>query len=168
MRVGSHLGANPLFVADLVDAAIERFRGGTSVNIIERIAWFHCEFEVIHPFVDGNGRIGRVVINHQLLQAGLPPIIVRARSRHAEYYPALEAYARSDRHDQMTTLIALLVQEALHKRIALVTSRTVVPLPEWAKQAGVRGNVAANRAKRQTLPAFRVRDRWMIAADYRG
>lgn len=167
VRVGSHLGANPRFVTDLVEAALARFHGGSSENTIARIAWFHCEFEVIHPFVDGNGRIGRVVINHQLLQAGLPPVIVRARSRFAEYYPSLDAYARSDRHDEMTRLLALLVQEALHKRIAMITSPRIVPLAEWARQAGVRGNVAANRAKRQTLPAFRVRDRWMIAAEHR-
>lgn len=167
VRVGPHLGANPQFVAELIDEALARYRSGSPESILERIAWFHCEFEVIHPFVDGNGRIGRVLISHQLLQADLPPVIVRARSRHAEYYPALEAYARTDRHDAMTRLLALLVLEALHRRIALLTSREVVPLAEWARAAGVRGNVAANRAKRQTLPAFRVRDRWMIAADHR-
>jgi len=166
VRVGAHLGANPSFVPDLVDRALARYRSGPPESGLERIAWFHCEFEVIHPFVDGNGRIGRVLINHQLLQAGLPPVIVRARSRHSEYYPALEAYARTGRHDAMTRLLALLVLEALHKRITLLTSREVIPLAEWARAAGVHGNVAANKAKRQTIPAFRLRDRWMIAADH--
>lgn len=167
VRVGAHLGANPRFVAELIDDALARYRSGPPQGVLERIAWFHCEFEVIHPFVDGNGRIGRVLINHQLLQSGLPPVIVRARSRRTEYYPALDEYARRDRHDAMTRLLALLILEALHKRIALLTSRKIVPLATWARNAGVRGNIAANRAKRQTLPAFRVRDRWMIAADHR-
>lgn len=167
VRVGSHLGANPQFVAELVDQALERYRTGPPEDTLERIAWFHCQFEAIHPFVDGNGRIGRVLMNHQLLSVGLPPVIVRARTRLTEYYPALEEYARADRHDAMTRLLALLLLEALHKRIVLLTSRNIVPLAEWARTVGVRGNVAANRAKRQTLPAFRVRDRWMISADYR-
>lgn len=167
VRVGSHLGANPLFVREMVERALGRYLTGRPANIIERISWFHCEFEAIHPFVDGNGRIGRVLMNHQLLQAGLPPVIVRARSRHAEYYPALDAYSRTDRHDEMTRLLALLVLEALHKRIALLTSPEVISLAQWARSAGMRGNVAANRAKRQTLPAFRMRDRWMIASDHR-
>ncbi|WP_337332814.1 Fic family protein [Microbacterium bandirmense] len=167
VRVGSHLGANPMFVRGMVERALERYVTGPPANTIERIAWFHCEFEVIHPFVDGNGRIGRVLMNHQLLRAGLPPVIVRARSRHAEYYPALDSYSRTDRHDDMTRLLALLVLEALHKRITLLTSPQIIPLSDWARTVGMRGNVAANRAKRQTLPAFRVRDRWMIASDHR-
>ncbi|MFT4135355.1 Fic family protein [Microbacterium sp.] len=167
VRVGAHLGANPAFVPELVDRALERYRSGPPDGVLERIAWFHCEFEVIHPFVDGNGRIGRVLINHQLLRQGLPPVIVRARGRHTEYYPALEAYRRTDRHDAMTRLLTLLVLEALHKRLALVTSRDIIPLADWARAAAIRSNVAANKAKRQTIPAFRMRDRWMIAAEYR-
>lgn len=63
MRVGSHLGANPAFVPELVDRALERYRTGQPGpgDILERIPWFHGEFETIHPFVDGNGRIGRGV-----------------------------------------------------------------------------------------------------------
>lgn len=167
VRVGTHLGATPAFVPELVERALERASAGPPKEVIERIAWFHCEFEVIHPFVDGNGRIGRVLMNHQLLRAGLPPVIVRARSRRSDYYPALDEYSRTDRHDAMTRLLALLVLEAMHKRITMVTSRGVVPLATWAREAGVRGNVAANKAKRQTIPAFRLRDRWMIAGDWR-
>ncbi len=167
VRVGSHLGANPPFVREMVERALERFQSEAPANIIERVAWFHCEFEMIHPFVDGNGRIGRVLMNHQLLRAGMPPVIVRARSRRTEYYPALDVYSRTDRHDEMTRLLALLVLEALRKRIALLTSPDVISLAQWARSADMRGNVAANRAKRQTLPAFRMRDRWMIASDHR-
>ncbi|MGB4780253.1 Fic family protein [Microbacterium sp.] len=63
VRVGSHLGANPAFVPELVDRALERYRTGQPGpgDILERIPWFHGEFETIHPFVDGNGRIGRGV-----------------------------------------------------------------------------------------------------------
>ncbi len=52
---------------------------------------FHARFEQIHPFEDGNGRTGRVLLNAILLQKGYPPIIIRKTSRIA-YFAALEAF----------------------------------------------------------------------------
>lgn len=165
VRVGAHLGANPEFVAQLVQDALAHYAGDDGY-FLDRVARFHCEFEVIHPFADGNGRIGRVLANAQLQALGWPPVIVRAKSRHRDYYPAIQRYATTGAHDHMTSILALLLQESLHRRIALLTSPRIVPLPTWARSVGMRGNVAANKAKRQTIPAFRVRDRWMIAADH--
>jgi hypothetical protein len=54
----------------------------------------------------------------------------------------------------------------MHKRISILTARKIIPLAHWAAQKGVKPNVAANKAKRQTIPAFRLREKWMIAADF--
>jgi len=167
VRVGGHLGANPAFVPELVTDAIDRFQEDEAMPPLERIAWFHCEFEIIHPFVDGNGRIGRMLINKQLQDFGLPPVIVRARNRRSDYYSTLEEYSKRNSHDGMTRLLALLVLESLHKRIALISHPRVGTLADWARTAGISGVSATNKAKRQTIPAFRVRNRWMIAEDYR-
>jgi Fic family protein len=166
VRVGSHIGANPDFVPRLVSAALDKYNEDDGSHFLDKIAWFHCEFETIHPFGDGNGRIGRVLINQQLQALGLPPVIIRAKNRFTDYYPLLETYQRTDKSADMTKLLSLLLLEALHKRIAHLTSPRIVPLAQWAKAAGVRPNVAANKAKRQTIPAFRMRDHWMIAADW--
>ena len=55
-------------------------------------ARFHLDFEVSHPFCDGNGRVGRVIINAQLLKHGLPPLIIR-NSEKQIYYRAFREYA---------------------------------------------------------------------------
>ena len=65
-----------------------------------------------------------------------------------------------------TQLFALLLQESLHKRIALLTAKRIIPLSIWASQQNSKPNVAANKAKRQTIPAFRMREKWMIAEEF--
>jgi hypothetical protein len=65
-----------------------------------------------------------------------------------------------------TELFALLLQEALHKRITILSSRKIIPLAIWAAHNGIKPNVAANKARRQTIPAFRLREKWMIAEEF--
>ena len=49
---------------------------------------------------------------------------------------------------------------------ALLSAKIIIPLARWASQKGVKPNVAANKAKRQTIPAFRLREKWMIAEEF--
>jgi hypothetical protein len=65
-----------------------------------------------------------------------------------------------------TELFALLLQESLHKRISILTAKKIIPLALWASQKSIKPNVAANKAKRQTIPAFRMREKWMIAEEF--
>ncbi|MBU0756783.1 MAG: Fic family protein [Nanoarchaeota archaeon] len=59
------------------------------IHAFELASIFHCEFERIHPFFDGNGRVGRLLLNFILMKKGYPPIIVMNKNRR-RYYNALE------------------------------------------------------------------------------
>lgn len=97
---------------------------------------------------------------------GYPPIIIQSKSKHTDYYPLFDDYRRTDNYTGFTNLFASLLMESLHKRIALLTSPRIIPVAQWAKDNGIKGNIAANKAARQTIPAFRMNGRWMIAAEY--
>ena len=83
-----------------------------TMNPIERIARFHLEFEGIHPFIDGNGRTGRLLLNLDLIRNGYPPINVKFIDR-KRYYDAFDAYYRDGNADEMINLIARYVDERL-------------------------------------------------------
>lgn len=166
VRVGNHLGANPQFVPALTQTLVDEYSQQKISYFLDAIAYFHAEFETIHPFVDGNGRIGRVLINLQLMNLGFPPIIIQNKSKHNEYYPLFTRYQSTLKFDGFTELFALLLLESLHKRITILTAKKIILLSQWAAQRSIKANVAANKAKRQTIPAFRMREKWMIAEEF--
>ena len=98
----------PKITSLLADDAIRQ----ESMNPIERIARFHLEFEGIHPFIDGNGRTGRLILNLDLIRNGYPPINVKFADR-KKYYDAFDEYYRNGNADKMTELIAGYVNERL-------------------------------------------------------
>lgn len=162
VRVGNHLGANPSFLNTLMQELADTYNKNKDGYFLDKIAHFHAEFETIHPFVDGNGRIGRVLINLQLINAGYPPIIIQNKSKHKDYYPLFTRYPVTLKFNVFTDLFTVLLQEALHKRIAMLTAKKIIPLSLWASANKIKPNIAANKAKRQTIPAFRLREKWMI------
>jgi Fic family protein len=88
---------------------------------IESIAFFHLRLEKIHPFGDGNGRVGRVIINVMLEQLGYPAVIVTLDDKQA-YYRALNAYDGLDGNPQvepMQILLAKLVNHRLDELLSL-------------------------------------------------
>ncbi|MBR7132568.1 MAG: Fic family protein [Clostridia bacterium] len=89
------------------------------IHDIERIARFHLEFEGIHPFIDGNGRTGRLLMNLELIRCGYPPINVKFTDR-KRYYDAFDAYYKDGNPNKMIDLIAEYVNERLGEYLAVL------------------------------------------------
>lgn len=166
VRVGTHIGANPEFVNGLMYELVENYNSDDGGYFLDKIAYFHAEFENIHPFGDGNGRIGRLLTNEQLDMLGLPPIIIPNKSKFDEYYPALDEYTKTGKVDKLTELFAGLLIETLYRRITKLTARRIISVADWAKNNDINLQSATNKAIRGTIPAFRVRGHWMIDQEY--
>lgn len=86
---------------------------------IEYAAWTHAEFVRIHPFIDGNGRTSRLLMNYQLMYAGFLPVSIAKEDR-LEYYNALEAYATLGNLKPFADLIAELEEKQLDIYLGLI------------------------------------------------
>lgn len=95
----SELGAPPNEVeTELQDLLNELNDNANSSDVLLKAAYFHAVFETIHPFADGNGRIGRALMNYYLLLEDYPPIVLFSEDKET-YYLALEVFDRSGKLD---------------------------------------------------------------------
>ncbi len=88
------------------------------LNPIELSAWTHAEFVRIHPYIDGNGRTSRLLMNYQLLAHGYLPISI-AKENRLDYYNALEEYAVNGNLQPFTDFIAELEETQIDEYIRL-------------------------------------------------
>ncbi|MBU6390532.1 Fic family protein, partial [Patescibacteria group bacterium] len=126
---------------------------------------FHLDFETIHPFNDGNGRIGRVLMNFQFLSLGFPRVIIRNKEKSA-YYQTFIEYRDKKNSKPMEKILALALMETLHKRITYLKSETVITLSDYTKKHKHSASAVTNAARRQTVPAFREKGVWKIGEAY--
>ena len=166
VRVGTHIAPAPEHVERMVEEILNEYLSGSEAYFIDKIARFHLDFETIHPFCDGNGRICRVIINYQLLRLGFPGIIIRNKEK-KDYYKAFNDYRDNKNTKTMEKIIALALMESLHKRIAYLKGEKIITLSEYTRQHKKSAPALLNAARRQNLPAFREKGVWKISEEFR-
>jgi Fic family protein len=116
----AHEPLQPYLIESQMEKLMSDFsRNKKVMHIIERVARFHLEFEGIHPFIDGNGRTGRLILNLELMQNCYPPINVKFTDRR-RYYSAFDSYYRDNDVSPMIKLIAGYVDERLDKYLSVI------------------------------------------------
>ncbi|MDR1850616.1 MAG: Fic family protein [Mycoplasmataceae bacterium] len=86
--IGTHIGARPSYISTLINDLL--VKTPKQMNL-DDIAKFHAEYEIIHPFYDGNGRTGRMIMLKQCLESEVSPFFVEEFSR-KNYYHGIEYY----------------------------------------------------------------------------
>ncbi|MGN0551263.1 MAG: Fic family protein [Acutalibacteraceae bacterium] len=90
----------------------------SDLNPIELAAWTHAEFVKIHPFVDGNGRTSRLIMNYQLMSNGFLPVSVNKEDR-LEYFNHLEEYAVNANLSPFIDFVAELEEQQLDEYLSI-------------------------------------------------
>ena len=106
-----HEPVQPYLIEPKMEQLLQNFAKNDE-HIITKLARFHIEFEGIHPFIDGNGRTGRLLVNLELMKAGYPPIDIKFTDRIA-YYSAFDEYYEKHNLSAMENLFAKYVNSRL-------------------------------------------------------
>lgn len=161
VRVGNYIAPPPDQVIPLLSNMFIEYHAKSSDSIVTRIARLHLMFEHIHPFVDGNGRIGRVLNNYTLIREGYVPINIKFIDR-ARYYDAFKAYDVDRNVTQMEDIVGKALTNSYHKRLAYLEGRRIISLAEYAKERRLGRTNVINKAHRQTIEAFLENGVWKI------
>lgn len=161
VKVSNHIAPAPEEIEDILKQIFVQYNSTTSHSISKRITQFHLAFENLHPFVDGNGRIGRVLNNYLLMREGYVPINIMFNDR-LEYYDAFKEFDKEKSTDLMEVIVSRAITNSYHKRLAYLEGKKVATLYEYAKATKQSHSNVINKAKRQTIEAFFEKGEWRI------
>lgn len=117
----AHEPVQPYLIAPKMEQLIADFNLSKE-NIITKLARFHIDLESIHPFIDGNGRTGRLLVNLELMKAGYPPIDIKFTDR-VKYYEAFDEYHIKGDLKIMEELFAKYLNERLDTYLSILETK---------------------------------------------
>ena len=135
--LGTGFETTPYYlVEEKLTELIEKFNSSENNDLIMKVACFHADFEKIHPFIDGNGRTGRLLLNLELMKNGYPITVIRNEERE-EYYTALEtAQAKAD-YRLLTDFIEKSIENTFWIYYKYFDKNTKIKFEEYLKNKGI-------------------------------
>ncbi len=161
VRVANHIALDPKFIIESLESMLVQYNAAGDEHIIKKISLLHLTFEHIHPFVDGNGRIGRVINNYLLIREGFVPINIKFVDRKL-YYEAFKEFDDKKETSIMESIVGKALTNSYHKRLAYLEEREIITLAEYAKREDISYSNLLNKANRQTIEAFLEKGVWKI------
>lgn len=114
----AHEPAQPYMIIPKMEELLEEYKNSKE-DIVTKLARFHIEFEGIHPFIDGNGRTGRLLVNLELMKAGYPPIDIKFTDR-LKYYEAFDEYHVKHNISAMADMFAKYLNQRLDLYLSIL------------------------------------------------
>src|SRR6266849_7638556 len=153
----------PLYLTQWVDWLMSD--NALPYDPVTRAAIAHHDFEALHPFTDGNGRVGRLLMNLLLMQDGYPPALV-LREWRTHYITALQAGHRSD-YTGLVNLIGLAVEHSLDLYLEACEAGTahLYPLKELAELFGLDNNYLGQLARLGKIEATKRGSFWYASRE---
>jgi len=161
VRVGSHIAPAPQEIVERLEKMLSEYNASSHESIIKRIARLHLSFEDIHPFIDGNGRIGRVINNYLLIREGFVPINIKFIDR-KKYYDAFKEFDQKGITTVMEEMVGRALTNSYYKRLAYLEGKQIITLIDYAKNNKLSHSNLINKATRQTIEAFLEKGVWKI------
>ena len=161
VRVANHIAPDPKEVVERLEKMLAGYNANSHENIIKRIALLHLTFEHTHPFIDGNGRIGRVINNYLLIREGFVSVNIKFIDRKM-YYEAFKEFGEKGTTKIMEKIVGKALTNSYHKRLAYLEGAHIMMLAEYAKKYKLSHSNLINKANRQTIEAFLEKGVWKI------
>lgn len=117
-----HLPPHFLEIPPAMKKLITWYQNSDELHPVKRAAKLHVDFVGIHPFVDGNGRTSRLLMNFELLRSGYLPVIISVEQRF-DYYEALDAAHTSGDYSSFFELVARLEKQTLERYLFILSGK---------------------------------------------